>query len=103
MGAHSDDEASLGARPVVASASFGAARRFTMAAKPRGPAAGCERAVFSLGDGDVLVMEAGTQEAWKHAVPRQAGVDAPRISLTFRRIVAAPPDAQAGGRKRPRD
>lgn len=73
---HSDDDDWIG--PVIASVSFGSARRFRMRHKSTGTTQD-----FLLGDGDLLVMHAGTQQAWEHCVPPQKGAG-PRLNLTFR-------------------
>jgi hypothetical protein len=39
---------------------------------------------FLLGHGDVFVMKAGCQTAYKHAIPEQRGMNQERINLTFR-------------------
>jgi alkylated DNA repair dioxygenase AlkB len=85
MGWHADDEAALGARPVIASLSLGATRRFRL----RRIATGVGRELL-LEHGSLLVMFGESQHAWRHAVPRaHAGVGATgeRINLTFRRLV----------------
>ncbi|MBA8884620.1 alpha-ketoglutarate-dependent dioxygenase AlkB family protein [Dokdonella fugitiva] len=85
VGWHSDDEAELGPEPVIASLSFGAPRTFRLRARhTRTPALSIE-----LAHGSLLVMEGATQRLYQHALPRRAGVTAPRINLTFRRITAA--------------
>ena len=84
IGWHSDDESTLGERPVIASVSFGAARRFILRHKKKKD---LEPVEFSLGDGALLVMRGETQKFWKHQVPKtrqQVGV---RVNLTFRKIV----------------
>ncbi|MCW5581265.1 MAG: alpha-ketoglutarate-dependent dioxygenase AlkB [Luteimonas sp.] len=91
MGWHSDDEPELGARPVIASLSLGAARRFVLRHR-RDPA---RRRVFELPHGSLLLMCGDSQADWRHALPRTAKPVGPRINLTFRRIVPA------AGRRRP--
>jgi alkylated DNA repair dioxygenase AlkB len=81
---HADDDSWIG--PVIASLSFGVARRFCMKRKNKSIDTPAE---FSLGDGDVLVMHAGVQSKWLHRVPRESGVSAPRINFTFRQTVPA--------------
>ena len=76
---HADDEPTLGHRPVIASVSLGARRRFLM--KPRG---GGERHDFILGHGDLLVMGPGVQDVYVHAVPKTTSATGPRVNLTFR-------------------
>lgn len=84
MGWHSDDEPELGPRPVIASVSLGAVRRFSL--KPR--AGGASRAL-DLPHGSLLVMAGDTQAAWRHALAGTARAVGPRINLTFRRIIPA--------------
>lgn len=83
MGWHSDDEPELGPAPVIASLSLGGVRRFRL--KPRRGEG--EALALDLADGSLLVMAGDTQRNWRHALPRTARVVAPRINLTFRRIV----------------
>lgn len=85
MGWHSDDEPELGANPVIASASFGAARRFLMQHKKQRL-----RREWLLADGDVLVLGGATQHHWRHHVPKTRQPVGPRINLTFRWIVVDP-------------
>ena len=85
MGWHSDDEPELGANPVIASASFGAARRFLMRHKKQRL-----RQEWLLEDGDVLVLGGATQHYWRHHVPKTRQPVGPRINLTFRWIVVDP-------------
>lgn len=74
----------LGAAPVIASVSLGATRRFVM--KHREDAS--KALSLALPHGSLLVMAGTTQRFYRHALPRSARVDAPRINLTFRRITA---------------
>jgi alkylated DNA repair dioxygenase AlkB len=85
MGWHSDDEPELGPRPVIASVSLGATRRFSL--KPK--AGGASR-TLDLPHGSLLVMAGDTQTAWRHALAGTARPVAPRINLTFRRILGGP-------------
>lgn len=79
MGWHADDEPELGPRPLVASLSFGACRRFSI--KPR---AGGAATRLELGPGDLLVMAGTSQGTHVHALPRMRRVTAARINLTYR-------------------
>lgn len=83
MGWHSDDEPELGPRPVIASLSLGGTRRFVFRHR-REPERKYE---LPLGHGSLLLMKGDTQADWKHALPRTARPVAPRINLTFRRIL----------------
>lgn len=84
MGWHGDDERELGRRPVIASLSLGARRRFVFRRRDE-PSA---RQVLELPHGSLLVMAGDTQRLYRHALPRTARPVAARINLTFRRIVA---------------
>lgn len=88
VGWHSDDEAVLGERPVIASVSLGAPRRFRFRPKPKAPIAPGSwdrepRCELLLGHGSLLLMEGETQRYWQHCLPR-GRVSRPRINLTFR-------------------
>ena len=82
MGWHSDDEAELGPAPVVASLSLGAARRFLLRRKDDRAA----KHELTLPDNSLLVMAAGTQAHWQHALPKTRKAVGARINLTFRWI-----------------
>ncbi|CAD7385499.1 alpha-ketoglutarate-dependent dioxygenase AlkB family protein [Xanthomonas arboricola] len=82
MGWHSDDEPELGVRPLIASVSLGATRRFAF--KHRDDAA--LKQTLELGHGDLLLMAGDTQRHYKHALPRTAKPIGERINLTFRQI-----------------
>jgi alkylated DNA repair dioxygenase AlkB len=87
MGFHSDDEPELGDDPTIASLSFGTARRFVMRSRRdrhEPPTA------FALGHGSLLSMTGACQRGYRHAIPKQPGLDGERISLTFRKLLRAP-------------
>lgn len=81
MGWHSDNEPELGARPVIASASFGGVRRFLLRHRDSG-----RREALDLGHGSLLLMAGDSQRCWQHAVPRTRRAIGLRINLTFRLI-----------------
>jgi alkylated DNA repair dioxygenase AlkB len=81
MGWHSDDEPELGERPVIASLSLGATRRFRLRHRRRKE---LEPVAIDLESGSLLIMEGDTQRFWKHQVPKTRRVSEPRINLTFR-------------------
>jgi alkylated DNA repair dioxygenase AlkB len=83
MGWHSDDEPELGPRPVIASLSLGATRRFSL--KHRRDAG--EKLSIDLPAGSLLLMRGETQENYRHALPKSAKAVGERINLTFRRII----------------
>lgn len=79
---HSDDELELGAKPCIASLSFGATRRFSLKHKQTG-----QTAHIDLAGGSLLVMEGDTQHYWLHQVAKSKGCHLPRINLTYRMIM----------------
>ncbi len=88
MGWHSDDEPELGPRPLIASLSLGATRRFVLRRRDD-PA---RKLALELPHGSLLLMRGDTQAGWRHALPRTARVAGARINLTFRRVRSpAPP------------
>lgn len=85
MGWHSDDEASLGPEPAIASVSLGAPRSFQL----RNKHDHSQKQQWELASGSVLLMEGPCQTGWQHCVPKRLKVHAPRINLTFRQVYAA--------------
>lgn len=85
MGFHADDEASLGANPVIASLSVGAERRFVI--KPRHNKTQGKRELVLQG-GSLLIMAGKFQSEWLHGVPADKKQGEGRINLTFRKVIA---------------
>lgn len=83
MGWHSDNERELGARPVIASVSLGATRRFVLKRRDGSSL----KLALDLQHGSLLAMAGDTQAHYRHALPATAKPIGPRINLTFRRIV----------------
>lgn len=83
MGWHSDDEASLGPRPVIVSLSLGATRRFVLRHRRRRE---LQTLSLALEHGSLLVMAGDTQRHWQHAVPKTRAAVGVRINLTFRYV-----------------
>ncbi|MCA9646956.1 MAG: alpha-ketoglutarate-dependent dioxygenase AlkB [Polyangiaceae bacterium] len=81
MGFHSDNEPELGPTPQVASVSFGATRRFRIKPRERGASH-----ALDLPHNSLLIMAGTTQHHYVHGVPKQPGISAPRLNLTFRRV-----------------
>ena len=79
LGWHSDDEADLGARPVIASLSVGAERVFRMRSKAGGPSVG-----KVLEHGSLVLMWGMSQRGFQHAVPPTARPVGERLNFTFR-------------------
>jgi alkylated DNA repair dioxygenase AlkB len=89
MGYHADAEPELGPDPLIATLSLGETRRFLIRAQRRAPR---ERALaLPLASGSLLVMGGTCQRHYRHAIARAAGTPlGERLSLTFRRLLAAP-------------
>ena len=84
MGWHSDNEPALGVRPVIASLTLGATRRFRFKTKQRNA---YPPMTISLAAGSLLVMAGDTQTNWLHAIDKDRSPVGARINLTFRHIV----------------
>ena len=76
---HADDEDLFGPNPTIASLSFGATRNFQIFE------ANSLIDTCSLADNDLLIMGAGFQETYKHAIPKSKSTSW-RVNLTFRYI-----------------
>lgn len=85
MGWHSDDEPELGRRPVIASVSLGAERRFLLREKRKG----ARSRALTLAHGSLLLMHGDLQQRFQHALPRTLKPVDARINLTFRNILQA--------------
>jgi alkylated DNA repair dioxygenase AlkB len=81
IGLHADDERELGDNPVIATLSIGDSRTMYLR---------CEQLEkkFELHHGDLFIMLGDTQKYWKHEIRKQKN-KGPRVSLTFRKILAA--------------
>lgn len=85
MGFHSDNEAENGPSKdnrVIASVTFGEARRFVFKRKSDGT-----KVELTLEPGSLLLMKGQTQSIWKHAVPKTAKSMGKRLNLTYRVIL----------------
>ncbi len=87
MGYHADDEPELGPDPVIASLSLGGSRTFVLA--PKKKSARADRVSLELTGGSLLIMHAGTQRAYVHALPKRKAAGL-RLNLTFRLVAALP-------------
>ena len=83
MGWHSDDEPELGVRPVIASLSLGAERRFLLREKVKG----ARSLGLPLAHGSLLLMQGDSQKNFQHSLPRTSKPTGARINLTFRKIL----------------
>ncbi len=82
VGWHRDNEISLGLNPVIASVSFGEARKFRFK-HYRNKSAGAE---IMLRPGSLLLMSGETQHNWLHSIQKNPNISRPRINITFRFI-----------------
>jgi alkylated DNA repair dioxygenase AlkB len=87
MGMHSDDEPELGAEPLIASLSLGAAR--TLVFRHRSDRSRKSLRI-ELGDGSLLLMRGATQRNWRHGIAKERQPCGARVNLTFRRVVQRP-------------
>jgi alkylated DNA repair dioxygenase AlkB len=84
MGVHADDEPELGPRPVIASVSLGAVRRFSLSHRTRKDV---EPQRIDLEHGSLLLMSEETQSHWRHGLSKTKKPVGERINLTFRQIL----------------
>ncbi len=83
MGWHADDEAEIDQAMPIASLSLGATRRFVLRRRDDRS----QRYAIDLDHGSLLLMGAGMQRHWQHALPRTARRLGVRVNLTFRRLL----------------
>ncbi|XP_029992274.1 alpha-ketoglutarate-dependent dioxygenase alkB homolog 3 isoform X2 [Sphaeramia orbicularis] len=104
IGWHSDDEASLGEKPTIASLSLGDTRVFSLRKQPPPEEDGdytyVQRIRVPLSHGTLLLMEGATQDDWQHRVAKEYHDRGPRINLTFRTIYPEPEGHRPGTRLR---
>jgi alkylated DNA repair dioxygenase AlkB len=84
-GWHADNEKELGVNPVIASVSLGASRFFHL----KHNTDTSQKLKLELTHGSLLLMEGATQHFWKHQIAKTAKAVAPRINLTFRKVIKA--------------
>ncbi|XP_021019208.1 DNA oxidative demethylase ALKBH2 [Mus caroli] len=90
IGEHRDDERELAPGSPIASVSFGACRDFIFRHKDsRGkrPRRTVEVLRLQLAHGSLLLMNPPTNTHWYHSLPIRKRVLAPRVNLTFRKIL----------------
>jgi alkylated DNA repair dioxygenase AlkB len=83
MGWHRDNEPVLGRNPTIASLTFGATRSFQL--RPYGKKE--PKLNLELSHGSLLLMGGESQHFWEHQLPKTKKVLAPRINLTFRKLI----------------
>ncbi len=82
VGWHSDNEPELGKTPTIASLSFGAEREFQL----KHISTNAKKNIL-LAPGSLLIMKGNMQSSWQHCLPKKTRKIAPRINLTFRKII----------------
>ncbi|MDB5130516.1 MAG: alpha-ketoglutarate-dependent dioxygenase AlkB [Mucilaginibacter sp.] len=80
---HSDDEYELGLKPMIASVSFGQARRFDVRYKQDHKL----KYAVNLENGSLLLMKGDLQRFWQHRIAKSTRPMLPRVNLTFRVII----------------
>jgi alkylated DNA repair dioxygenase AlkB len=85
MGMHSDDEAELGAQPVIASLSLGETRTLLFRHRSRRD---LKTLKLALPSARLLLMRGDTQKHWRHGINAEKHACGPRINLTFRAVTA---------------
>ncbi|NXO67973.1 ALKB2 demethylase, partial [Phainopepla nitens] len=85
IGEHRDDEKELDPLSPIASVSFGACRDFVFRRRGRAGA----RITLQLAHGSLLLIKHPTNLHWHHSLPPRRRVLAPRVNLTFRRVLPA--------------
>lgn len=91
MGEHRDDEKELDPLCPIASVSLGAARDFIFRhrdTRGKQSSSRIEPVKMELAHGSLLLMNPPTNTFWYHSLPVRKKVLAPRINLTFRRIIS---------------
>jgi len=80
---HSDKEENLGdiSESVIATVNLGATRKFWYLNKATG-----DKDFYSVANGGLLMMNAGFQNEYLHAILPEKQIKDPRISLTFRKV-----------------
>lgn len=90
IGEHRDDERELAPGSPIASVSFGACRDFFFRHKEsrgKNPRRKVEAVRVQLAHGSLLMMNPPTNTHWYHSLPVRKKVLAPRVNLTFRKIL----------------
>lgn len=91
IGEHRDDEKELVPRSPIASVSFGACRDFVFRhcdSRGKNATRHIKPIRLQLAHGSLLMMKYPTNVYWYHSLPIRRRVLAPRINLTFRKMMA---------------
>ena len=86
MGMHSDDEASIGSTPTIASYSLGGERTLVFKHRTRKD---IKAFPLVLSEGNLLIMRGVTQRFWLHGINKTTKKVSPRVNLTFRDICSS--------------
>jgi alkylated DNA repair dioxygenase AlkB len=89
---HRDRNRKVMTRPLVATVSLGARRKFQL--RQRGTTRVAH--TFEPGHGDLVVMGGNCQETWEHTVPKTQRTVGPRMSVTIRHSRPAADDTWIG-------
>ena len=83
VGWHADDETDLGSRPLIASVSFGAVRRFRLRDRVERDRPTVD---VQLAHGSLLLLERDLQSRYQHCLAKTREELGPRVNLTFRQV-----------------
>jgi alkylated DNA repair dioxygenase AlkB len=83
LGWHRDNEKVLGPAPVIASLSFGEQRLFQL----RNYADKKQVISLELAHGSLVIMKGYTQKNWEHRIAKTKKFKAPRVNVTFRKVL----------------
>jgi alkylated DNA repair dioxygenase AlkB len=86
---HRDRVRRLSPKPLVATITLGATRRFLLRPHGGGPAV-----AFAPAAGDLLVMGGAMQQHWEHCVPKTRRPIGPRMAITVRHVHEDAPEDQ---------
>ncbi|XP_009982204.1 PREDICTED: alpha-ketoglutarate-dependent dioxygenase alkB homolog 2, partial [Tauraco erythrolophus] len=90
IGEHRDDERELVPRSPIASVSFGACRDFVFRhcdSRGKNATRRIKPIKLQLAHGSLLLMKYPTNVYWYHSLPIRKRVLAPRVNLTFRKVM----------------
>jgi alkylated DNA repair dioxygenase AlkB len=79
---HVDDEKEMPENSFIIIFSLGSKRKFYF--QPIDKSKSKEIIKLSISEGDILIMNPGCQQYYRHSIPKEKEISEPRVSLTFR-------------------
>ena len=83
---HMDDEKEIIKESSIVGVTLGSQRDVLFKANKFQPVKLKQVERISLENGSIFIMKYPTNEYWLHSIPKRAGINKPRISLTFRKL-----------------